>query len=108
VRSVRERSARKFSPMSLKESECMKRQSALLKPVQVSDALAEIVGRGPMPRTEVTKKLWEYIKKNKLQDSKEKRQINPDQKLGRVIGNQQIDMFQMTKKVSSHLKEISR
>jgi chromatin remodeling complex protein RSC6 len=86
----------------------MKRQSALLKPVQVSDALAEIVGKGPMPRTEVTKKLWDYIKKNKLQDSKEKRQINPDQKLGRVIGNQQIDMFQMTKKVSSHLKEIVR
>jgi chromatin remodeling complex protein RSC6 len=86
----------------------MKRQSALMRSVQVSDALAEIVGRGPMPRTEVTKKLWDYIKKNKLQDSKEKRQINPDQKLGRVIGNQQIDMFQMTKKVSSHLKEVSR
>ena len=79
-----------------------------MRSVQVSDALAEIVGRGPMPRTEVTKKLWDYIKKNKLQDSKEKRQINPDQKLGRVIGNQQIDMFQMTKKVSSHLKEVSR
>lgn len=86
----------------------MKRQSALMRSVQVSDALAEVVGKGPMPRTEVTKKLWEYIKKNKLQDSKEKRQINPDQKLGRVIGNQQIDMFQMTKKVSSHLKEVSR
>ena len=79
-----------------------------MRSVQVSDALAEVVGKGPMPRTEVTKKLWEYIKKNKLQDSKEKRQINPDQKLGRVIGNQQIDMFQMTKKVSSHLKEVSR
>ena len=86
----------------------MKRQSALMRSVQVSDALAEIVGKGPMPRTEVTKKLWDYIKKNKLQDSKERRQINPDQKLGRVIGNQQIDMFQMTKKVSSHLKEVSR
>ena len=84
----------------------MKKQSALMRPVQVSDALAEIVGKGPMPRTEVTKKLWDYIKKNKLQDSKAKRQINPDQKLGRVIGNQQIDMFQMTKKVSSHLKEV--
>ena len=79
-----------------------------MRSVQVSDALAEIVGKGPMPRTEVTKKLWDYIKKNKLQDSKERRQINPDQKLGRVIGNQQIDMFQMTKKVSSHLKEVSR
>ena len=84
----------------------MKKQSALMRPVQVSDALAEIVGKGPMPRTEVTKKLWEYIKKNKLQDSKAKRQINPDQKLGRVIGNAQIDMFQMTKKVSTHLKEV--
>jgi chromatin remodeling complex protein RSC6 len=85
----------------------MKKQSALMKPVQVSDALAEIVGKGPMPRTEVTKKLWEYIKKNKLQDSKQKRQINPDQKLGRVIGNQQIDMFQMTKKVSTHLRDVA-
>ena len=82
-----------------------KRQSALMRPVHVSDALAEIVGRGPMPRTEVTKKLWDYIKKNKLQDPKAKRQINPDQKLSRVLGSsQQIDMFQMTKKVSMHLK----
>lgn len=85
----------------------MKRQSALMKPVNVSDALAEIVGKGPMPRTEVTKRLWDYIKKNKLQDPKAKRQINPDQKLSKVIGSQQIDMFQMTKKVSGHLKEAS-
>lgn len=84
----------------------MKKQSALKRPVQVSDALAEIVGKGPMPRTEVTKKLWEYIKKNKLQDPRAKRQINPDQKLARVVGSQQIDMFQMTRKVSSHLKEM--
>jgi chromatin remodeling complex protein RSC6 len=84
----------------------MKKQSALKRPVQVSDALAEIVGKGPMPRTEVTKKLWEYIKKNKLQDPRAKRQINPDQKLARVVGSQQIDMFQMTRKVSAHLKEM--
>ena len=82
-----------------------KRETALKRPVHVSDALAEIVGRGPMPRTEVTKKLWEYIKKHKLQDEKAKRQINPDEKLSRVLGSkQQIDMFQMTKKVSAHLK----
>jgi chromatin remodeling complex protein RSC6 len=84
----------------------MKKPSALMKPVNVSDDLAEIVGKGPMPRTEVTKKLWEYIKKNKLQDATAKRQINPDQKLSKVIGAEQIDMFQMTKKVSGHLKEI--
>jgi len=83
----------------------MAKQSALLKPVHVSDALAEIVGRGPMPRTEITKKLWDYIKKNNLQDPKAKRQINPDAKLAKVIGAQQIDMFQMTKKVSAHIKE---
>lgn len=82
-----------------------KKQSALMKPVQVSDALAEIVGRGPMPRTEITKKLWDYIRKNKLQDAKAKRFINPDAKLAKVLGtSNQIDMFQMTKKVSNHVK----
>ena len=84
----------------------MSKESALKRPVKVSDALAEIVGKGPMPRTEVTKKLWQYIKAKNLQDPKQRRQINPDEKLGKVIGKQQIDMFQMTKKVSAHLKEM--
>ena len=84
-----------------------KKQSALMRPVEVSSALAEIVGAGPMPRTEVTKKLWEYIKKHKLQDPNAKRFINPDAKLAKVLGtSQKIDMFQMTKKVSGHLKEV--
>jgi len=83
-----------------------KKNSAFMKPVQVSDALAEVVGQGPMPRTEVTKKLWEYIKKHKLQDQTNKRNINPDQKLGKVLGsNQPIDMFKMTGKISKHLKD---
>ncbi len=83
-----------------------KKQSALMKPVQVSATLAEVVGNGPMPRTEVTKRLWEYIKKHKLQDPKAKRMINPDEKLSKVLGTKsQIDMFQMTKKVSGHLSE---
>ena len=85
-----------------------KKQSALMKPVQVSQTLAEIVGNGPMPRTEVTKRIWEYIKKNKLQDPKAKRMINPDEKLAKVLGTrQQIDMFQMTKKVSGHLSDVA-
>lgn len=89
----------------MKEATKAKKPSALMKPVHVSDALAEIVGRGPMPRTEVTKRLWDYIKKNKLQDAKAKRQINPDSKLAKVLGGtQQIDMFQLTKKVSVHIK----
>ena len=84
-----------------------KKQSALMRPVQISDTLADVIGRGPMPRTEVTKRLWDYIKKNKLQDPKAKRMINPDEKLSRVLGTrQQIDMFQMTKKVSAHIKEM--
>lgn len=77
--------------------------SALKKPVQVSDKLAKIVGRGPMPRTEVTKKLWVYIKKNKLQDPKNLRNIIPDATLAEVLGNKPINMFAMTKKVSEHI-----
>ena len=81
-----------------------KKPSALMKPVQISATLAEVVGNGPMPRTEVTKRLWEYIKKHKLQDPKAKRMINPDEKLSKILGGKtQIDMFQMTKKVSAHI-----
>lgn len=84
-----------------------KKPSALSRPVAVSAELAAVVGHGPMPRTEVTKKLWEYIKKHKLQDAKAKKMINPDDKLGKVLGtHQQIDMFAMTKHVSKHIKEI--
>lgn len=82
-----------------------KKPSAFMKPVEVSDALAKIVGKGPMPRTEVTKKLWDYIKKKSLQDKKNKRMVNPDATLSEVIGSQQIDMFKMVSKISKHLKE---
>lgn len=82
-----------------------KKSSAFMKPVNVSDELAKIVGRGPLPRTEITKKVWDYIKKNKLQDTKNKRMINPDHDLGRVIGSHQIDMFKMTSQISKHIKE---
>ena len=81
-----------------------KKQSALMRDVNISDALTEVIGRGPMPRTEVTKRLWDYIKKHKLQDPTAKRFINPDAKLAKVVGNQKIDMFQMTKKVNAHIK----
>lgn len=80
-----------------------KQNSSFMKPVYPSAALAEIVGKGPMPRTEITKKLWVYIKKHKLQDKENKRMINPDAKLGKVLGNRSIDMFKMTSKVSKHI-----
>jgi chromatin remodeling complex protein RSC6 len=82
-----------------------KPNAAFMKPVTPSAALAEIVGSKPMPRTEVTKQLWAYIKKNKLQDKMKRTMINADDKL-RVIfgGKRQVSMFEMTKHVSKHLK----
>ena len=79
-------------------------QSKFMQPLQVSDELSAVVGRGPMPRTEVTKKLWAYIKAHKCQDTKNKRNINPDDKLAKVFGGKKaVNMFEMTKLVSKHL-----
>ncbi|MDP2129330.1 MAG: SWIB/MDM2 domain-containing protein [Erythrobacter sp.] len=78
--------------------------NALQKPVTLSGDLEAVIGKGPMTRAQVTSKVWEYIKANSLQDTKDKRQINPDAKLGAVIGKDQISMFQMTAAVSKHLK----
>lgn len=77
--------------------------NALQKPVKLSSELEAVIGDGPMTRAQVTSKVWEYIKKHGLQDSKDKRQINPDAKLGAVIGTAQISMFKMTAAVSKHL-----
>jgi chromatin remodeling complex protein RSC6 len=80
------------------------KKSKFMQPMQVSEELAAIVGRGPLPRTEVTKKLWAYIKAHKCQDTKNKRNINPDEKLAKVFGAKKtINMFEMTKLVSKHI-----
>ena len=77
----------------------------LMKPVQPDDALAAIVGSSPLPRTEIIKKLWEYIKKHDLQDPKNKRNINADDKLKPIFGGKaQVSMFEMNKLLSAHLK----
>jgi len=77
---------------------------AFMKPMKPSEALAKIVGNEPLPRTEITKKLWEYIKKNNLQDAKNKRNINADENLLAVFdGKKQVSMFEMTKLVNKHL-----
>ena len=82
-----------------------KANAAFMKPVQPSDTLATVVGSKAIPRTEVTKKLWVYIKKNNLQDKKNRRMINADDKLKTVFsGKSQVSMFEMTKLVSKHLK----
>ncbi len=81
-----------------------KANSAFMKPLKVSEELAEVVGKGPMPRSEVVKKLWAYIKKNGCQDQKNKRNINADAKLKAVFGGKNmVNMFEMTKLVSKHL-----
>ena len=82
-----------------------KANAAFMKPVTPSSQLAEVVGAKPMPRTEVTKKLWAYIKKNGLQDKKNKRMIKADDALKPVFGGKaQVNMFEMTKLVNKHLK----
>ncbi len=82
-----------------------KPNAGFMKPVILSNVLANIVGPGPMPRTEVTKKIWEYIKKHNLQDPVNRRMINADAKLEAVFGGKkQVSMFEMTKLISNHLK----
>ncbi|MEK9132714.1 MAG: SWIB/MDM2 domain-containing protein [Patescibacteria group bacterium] len=81
-----------------------KATSAFMKPLKVSEDLAAVVGKGPMPRSEVVKALWKYIKKNELQDPKHKRNIVADENLKKVFGGKKVvDMFEMTKLVSKHL-----
>jgi chromatin remodeling complex protein RSC6 len=81
-----------------------KANPALLKPMNLTPDLEAVVGKGPMPRFEVVKKLWEYIKKNNLQDAQNRRNINADEKLKVVFGGKAtVNMFEMTKLVSKHL-----
>jgi upstream activation factor subunit UAF30 len=78
---------------------------AFMKPMQPSDDLGAVVGSRPMPRTEVTKRIWDYIRKNGLQDQKNRRMINADDRLRAVFGGRrQVSMFEMTKLVNNHLK----
>ena len=79
------------------------KNNALNKPVNLSPELEAVTGKGPMSRAQVTSKVWDHIKANNLQDSKDRRMINPDAKLGAVTGKDQISMFKMTSAVNKHL-----
>jgi upstream activation factor subunit UAF30 len=99
--------ASKTAGKSAAKKSATKRQpnQAFMKPMQPSAELAAVVGDKPMPRTEVTKKVWAYIKSNNLQDAQQKRMINADDKLKKVFGGKgQVSMFEMTKLVNNHLK----
>ncbi|MEY4617657.1 MAG: hypothetical protein RJB66_2617 [Pseudomonadota bacterium] len=81
-----------------------KPNAAFMKPLTPSSALAAIVGASPLPRTQIVKKIWDYIKKHGLQDAKNRRNINADDKLKPIFGKASVSMFEMTKLVSKHLK----
>lgn len=80
-----------------------KANAAFMKPLQPSESLAKVVGSKALPRTQVVKKLWEYIKKHDLQDSKNRRNVNADANLKPIFGKSQVSMFEMTKLISKHL-----
>jgi len=98
------KAAKKVAKKAAKPKVKRKPNAAFMKAMTPSATLAAIVGASPLPRTEVTKKVWDYIKKNKLQDAINRRQINADDKLKAVLGKAKVTMFEMTKLISSHLK----
>jgi chromatin remodeling complex protein RSC6 len=99
------KSAKKTTRKSAKKKSTRKPNAAFMRPVAPSATLAPVVGSKPIPRTEVTKRLWAYIKKNKLQDAKNRRMIKADAALKPVFGGKaSVNMFEMTKLVNKHLK----
>jgi len=104
-KTVRKAAAKRAAPKAKKPATKRKPNAAFMKPMTPSSMLAAVIGASPMPRTEVTSKLWGYIKKNNLQDKANRRMINADDKLREVFGGKrQVSMFEMTKLVSKHLK----
>ena len=97
--------ATKKAPAKKKAAAKRKPNAAFMKAMQPTPQLSAVIGSGAMPRTEVTKKLWAYIKRKGLQDDKNRRQINADENLKPVFGGKaQVSMFEMTKLVNKHLK----
>ena len=105
-KSPKRKAAKKAGRKTRRKSSGKKRtpNAAFMKPMRPSSDLANVVGSSPMPRTEVTKKLWQYIKRKGLQDSKNRRMINADENLRPIFGRSQVSMFEMTRLVNNHLK----
>ena len=103
--ATKKKAPAKKAPAKKKAAAKRKPNAAFMKPMTPSAALGAVIGAKAMPRTEVTKKIWDYIKKNKLQDAINRRLINADEKLKAVFGGKgKVSMFEMTKLVSNHLK----
>ena len=105
-KSPKRKAAKKGGRKTRRKSSGKKRtpNAAFMKPMRPSSDLANVVGSSPMPRTEVTKKLWQYIKRKGLQDAKNRRMINADENLRPIFGRSQVSMFEMTRLVNNHLK----
>ncbi len=103
--ATKKKAAKKASKAAPKKKKAggKKANSAFMKPMTPSELLSAVIGSSPVPRTEVTKKLWAYIKKNKLQDAAKKTMINADAKLKPIFKKAQVSMFEMTKLISKHL-----
>jgi len=102
---AKKKAAKKAAPKKKRAGAKRKPNAAFMKPMTPSATLAAVIGANAMPRTEVTKKMWQYIKRHSLQDNKNRRMINADEKLRDVFGGKkQVSMFEMTKLVNKHLK----
>lgn len=95
---------KKAAKKATKKKSARKPNAAFMAPLTASPALAEVIGNKPLPRTEIVKKIWDYIRKNNLQDKKNRRMINADSKLKPLFGKDQISMFDLAKIVSKHVK----
>lgn len=102
-KKVAKKAVKKAAKKAVKKS-ARKPNAAFMAPLTPSATLAEVIGSKPIPRTEIVKKIWDYIKKNGLQDKKNKRNINADAKLKPIFGKDQITMFELAKIVSKHVK----
>src|SRR6476659_6929118 len=99
------KAAKKAPAKAAGKKSARKPNAAFMAPLTVSGQMAEVVGSKPLPRTEIIKKIWDYIKKNNLQDKKNRRMINADSKLKPVFGKDQISMFELAKVVNKHVKK---
>ena len=97
--------AKKAAPKQAAKKSARKPNAAFMAPLTPSDNLAAVIGNKPAPRTEIVKKMWEYIKKNNLQDKKNKRMINADAKLKTIFGKDQVSMFDLAKIVNDNIKK---
>jgi upstream activation factor subunit UAF30 len=103
-KAAKKAAPKKVAPKAAKKKSARKPNAAFMAPLTPSATLAEVIGSKPIPRTEIVKKIWDYIKKNGLQDKKNRRNINADTKLKPIFGKDQITMFELAKVVNKHVK----